>query len=173
MRLGIQTLILGAATSALASDQVILGGGLKETAASTWEAIQEAITGAGDQAQALWDEVTLLAPDAVAAFKQAALAQRPKAASRRPESEWDHVVKGAVVNQLWATQSEEKGASSRSLNAYDLRVKKVNPAALGVDSVKQYSGYLDDNENDKHLFYCEFSSPTFTFPAALGSGIRC
>jgi cathepsin A (carboxypeptidase C) len=36
-----------------------------------------------------------------------------------------------------------------------MRVKKVDPAALGVDKVKQYSGYLDDEEEDKHLFYCE------------------
>jgi cathepsin A (carboxypeptidase C) len=27
---------------------------------------------------------------------------------------------------------------------------------LGVDKVKQYSGYLDDEEEDKHLFYCEY-----------------
>jgi hypothetical protein len=34
-------------------------------------------------------------------------------------------------------------------------VKAVDPSKLGVDpGVKQYSGYLDDNENDKHLFYC-------------------
>ena len=26
----------------------------------------------------------------------------------------------------------------------------------GVDKVKQYSGYLDDDEEDKHLFYCEY-----------------
>jgi L-rhamnose mutarotase len=31
--------------------------------------------------------------------------------------------------------------------------------ALGIDpGVKQYSGYLDDDENDKHLFYCEFET---------------
>jgi len=31
--------------------------------------------------------------------------------------------------------------------------KKVDPSKLGVDTVKQYSGYLDDEKNDKHLFY--------------------
>ena len=31
----------------------------------------------------------------------------------------------------------------------------MDPSSLGVDpDVKQMSGYLDDNENDKHLFYC-------------------
>lgn len=40
------------------------------------------------------------------------------------------------------------------LEAYNLRAKRVDPSKLGVDTVKQYSGYLDDEKNDKHLFYC-------------------
>jgi cathepsin A (carboxypeptidase C) len=44
------------------------------------------------------------------------------------------------------------------LESYNLRAKKVDPKKLGVDSVKQYSGYLDDEANDKHLFYWFFES---------------
>lgn len=161
MRLGTSALLLGAASSAAALDQVVLGGPGpgKAQPANTWEAVQDAITGAGSQAQALWDEVSLLAPDAVAAFKDAAIGRRPKAASKRPDAEWDHVVRGSEVNKLWAAESAGKDADSRVLGSYDMRTKKVNPASLGIDDVKQYSGYLDDNENDKHLFYCESALP--------------
>ena len=155
MRLGTSALLLGAASSAAAFDQVVLGGG-KAQPANMWESVQEAITGAGSQAQALWDEVSLLAPDAVAAFKEAAIGRKPKAASKRPDTEWDHVVRGSEVNKLWAAESAGKAADSRVLSSYDMRAKKVDPSSLGIDDVKQYSGYLDDNENDKHLFYCEY-----------------
>lgn len=40
---------------------------------------------------------------------------------------------------------------------YTLRVKSVNPEKLHVDTVKQYSGYLDVDE-DKHFFYWFFES---------------
>lgn len=158
MRLAPSALLLGAASSALAGDQVVLGGGDKAkpaTPANAWDAIQSAIADAGDQARALWDEVSLLAPDAVAAFEKEALGRRPKAANRRPDAEWDHVVRGAEINRLWAAESADKAKDSKVLGSYDLRARKVDPAALGIDDVKQYSGYLDDNENDKHLFYCE------------------
>merc|ERR1711981_497706 len=36
--------------------------------------------------------------------------------------------------------------------------RAVDPSKLGVDTVKQYSGYLDDEEEDKHLFYWFFES---------------
>jgi cathepsin A (carboxypeptidase C) len=62
------------------------------------------------------------------------------------------------VQSVWVTGAggtKEREIDGK-LEAYDLRVKKVDPSVLGVDpDVKQYSGYLDDNENDKHLFYCE------------------
>lgn len=53
-------------------------------------------------------------------------------------------------------QRQPRGKPDGKLSKYDLRSKAVDPSELGVDpGVKQYSGYLDDNENDKHLFYCE------------------
>jgi cathepsin A (carboxypeptidase C) len=69
--------------------------------------------------------------------------------NRRPDEAWQHVVKGADV------------ASGRSLGEdsiltnFNLRANKVDPASLGVDTVKQISGYLDNEEEDKHLFYCQ------------------
>ncbi|KAK6460884.1 carboxypeptidase Y precursor [Scheffersomyces coipomensis] len=40
---------------------------------------------------------------------------------------------------------------------HKLRVKST-PESLGVDTVKQYSGYLDVEEEDKHFFYWFFES---------------
>lgn len=44
---------------------------------------------------------------------------------------------------------------------YGLRVNRhadSDPASLGVDTVKQWSGYFDLNEEDKHLFFWFFES---------------
>ncbi len=41
---------------------------------------------------------------------------------------------------------------------YQLRVKENNPEILGIDTVKQYTGYIDIAEGDKHLFYWFFES---------------
>lgn len=40
---------------------------------------------------------------------------------------------------------------------YSLRVKEVNPGKLGIDTVKQWSGYLDYDDS-KHFFYWVFES---------------
>lgn len=47
------------------------------------------------------------------------------------------------------------------LSSYSLRVKKnkdTNPSILGVDTVNQWTGYFDINEDDKHLFFWFFES---------------
>ncbi|KAI5284915.1 hypothetical protein KEM54_000962 [Ascosphaera aggregata] len=80
---------------------------------------------------------------------------------RRPDSHWDHVVRGSDIQGIWV--QGEDGHQHREidgkLDTYDLRVKAVDPSILGIDpGIKQYSGYLDDNENDKHLFYWFFES---------------
>ena len=70
---------------------------------------------------------------------------------RRPDSAWEFIVKGADAED----DIEKRGESNSSIAAYNLRGQSVDPSSLGIDKVKQYSGYLDDDENDKHLFYCE------------------
>jgi cathepsin A (carboxypeptidase C) len=81
----------------------------------------------------------------------------PKKHTRRPDSHWDHIVRGQDVQSVWVENAngEKEREIEGNLETYDLRVKKVDPGSLNIDpDVKQYSGYLDDNENDKHLFYC-------------------
>ena len=106
------------------------------------------------QARAAWDEVSSLFPEAM---KQASMLSPPKGHKRRPDSYWDHITRGAGVQDSWVMiQGEDQGSDvTEDLNAHNLRSKKSNPSVLGVDpGVTQYSGYLDDEENDKHLFYC-------------------
>jgi cathepsin A (carboxypeptidase C) len=165
MRLATSIALVGAASAALAAEQHVLGGDKLPTPAAeapsskaqgVWASVQESFENMGADAKALWDEVTLLAPDAVQAFKKIAFSQKPKPATRKPDSTWDYIVKGADVQDMWV---EKEGQRQRMvggrLDSYNLRAKKVDPAKLQVDKVKQYSGYLDDNENDKHLFYCK------------------
>ena len=86
------------------------------------------------------------------------LLSSPKKHTRRPDSHWDHIVRGHDIQSVWVENAngEKEREIEGQLEAYDLRVKKVDPGSLGIDpDVKQYSGYLDDNENDKHLFYCK------------------
>ncbi|KAK6542396.1 hypothetical protein TWF694_006351 [Orbilia ellipsospora] len=45
------------------------------------------------------------------------------------------------------------------MHNYSMRGRVVDPSSTGVDpGVKQYSGYLDDDKNDKHLFFWFFES---------------
>ncbi|KAG2735733.1 hypothetical protein G9P44_001947 [Scheffersomyces stipitis] len=41
---------------------------------------------------------------------------------------------------------------------YSMRIKKTKPESLGLDTVNQYTGYLDVNVLDKHFFYWFFES---------------
>jgi cathepsin A (carboxypeptidase C) len=107
-----------------------------------------------DEARAIWDDVAKMYPEDMA---KASFFSSPKKHTRRPDHEWDHIVRGSDIQNLWVenSQGEKERELGGQLDTYDLRVKKVDPSALQVDpGVKQYSGYLDDNDNDKHLFYC-------------------
>lgn len=155
-------LLLGAASTAVGlQDQKILGGasgfGFDLDAESWIKPLEEKFGEFTSEAKATWDEVAMLAPGAFDAFKKHVIGAKTKPNNRKSDSKWDHVVKGADLQSIRIT--DENGDSRRKiggkLEPYNLRVKKVDPAKLGVDSVKQYSGYLDDEENDKHLFYCE------------------
>ena len=91
-------------------------------------------------------------------MSKASFFSTPKKHTRRPDHEWDHIVRGEAIQDIWVTNAdgEQERELDGKLETYDLRVKKVDPSVLGVDpDVKQYSGYLDDKENDKHLFYCQ------------------
>ena len=117
--------------------------------------LEESLKSLTKEARAVWDEVTMMYPRAM---DQTSFFSLPKKHSRRPDSHWDHITKGADIQSVWV--ENENGEQERDidgkLEAFNLRTKKVDPGSLGVDpGVKQYSGYLDDNENDKHLFYCE------------------
>ncbi|KAG5920335.1 hypothetical protein E4U53_003931 [Claviceps sorghi] len=96
-------------------------------------------------------------PDSAAAAATTVAAAREAKVERLPDSFWDHIVKGS---QLQA-ESQKAGVHKRvegQLNNYQLRARKHDPSELGIDKVKQYSGYLDDETKDKHLFYWFFES---------------
>jgi len=170
MRLTTSALVLGAASSAMAlQDQKVLDGssskqtlslGLDKEFESWASSLKDSFGEITAEAKAVWDEVSLFAPDAVEAFKARAKNIKPKKHSRKADSQWDYLVKGADVQKLWV--KKEDGEAHRAvggkLSNYSLRAKKVDPSQLGVDTVKQFSGYLDDDEKDKHLFYWFFES---------------
>ncbi|KAK2757584.1 hypothetical protein FQN54_004553 [Arachnomyces sp. PD_36] len=162
------TLLIGAAAAAPQQQQVLGLPKLSELSDIPKQGIdllsgplhefEEALKTLSDDARAVWDEVATLFPDAMDAAPFFSL---PKKHTSRPDSKWDHIVRGSDIQSAWV--QNENGEQEREidgkLETYDLRVKKVDPSKLGVDpDVKQYSGYLDDNENDKHLFYWFFES---------------
>lgn len=161
--------LIGAATAAVTPQQFILGNPLKNGAKapaatdgeeSAWSKLigpmAEGMKNMGAEAKAAWDEVSMLFPEQMSA---ASFLSTPKPHTRRPDSHWDHIVKGEDVQAMTINVNGKKEkAIDGHLEDYSLRAKKVDPSKLGVDTVKQYSGYLDDNKNDKHLFYWFFES---------------
>lgn len=169
MKLLASTILLGAASAAVSNQQHVLSAPLKgqnplneaaKPVSDAWKSLQhlaESMKNIPVEAKALWDEVAMLFPEAM---DEANFFSAPKPHTRKPDSTWDYIMKGAEVQSVWIENS--KGEKEREidgkLETYNLRAKKVDPSKLGVDTVKQYSGYLDDEENDKHLFYCELRS---------------
>ncbi|KAL9615194.1 MAG: hypothetical protein Q9167_000401 [Letrouitia subvulpina] len=110
------------------------------------------------EARFIWDQTALMYPEAM---NKASFFSLPKKHTRRPDSAWDHIIKGSDAQRVWV--QNEHGEKERDvdgkLEPYSLRTKKMDPSSLGVDpGVRQYSGYLDDDEDDKHLFYWFFES---------------
>lgn len=177
MKLLASALLAGAATAAVAPQQHVMGMDQQpmkevaaeplietvpetvfETVSSPFNQLKDIMKGLSAEVQAAWDEVAMMFPDDMAA---ASLFSMPKKHTRRPDHEWNHIVRGKSIQDVWVTnaEGEKEREIDGKLDTYDLRVKKVDPSELGVDpGVKQYSGYLDDNENDKHLFYCMYHS---------------
>jgi cathepsin A (carboxypeptidase C) len=162
MKVAASALLVGAATAAIAPPQQILRlpEQLKDSITSdAWtkplHKFEEQLKSLTGEARRVWDEVALMFPES---FDKAALFSTPKPHTRRADHEWDHVVKGADVQAVWVenAQGEKEREIDGKLENYNMRVKKVDPSVLGVDNVTQYSGYLDDEEEDKHLFYCEY-----------------
>lgn len=165
MRLLPATMLVGAATAASPFQQVLSKvkpqqaenqGGFSFS--KPLQQLQDQLQSLSDDARSLWDEVSTSFPEAMG---HNPLFSLPKKHTRRPDSHWDHIVRGEDVQSVWVTG--ENGQREREvdgkLSTYDLRVKATDPSSLGVDpGVKQYTGYLDDNENDKHLFYWFFES---------------
>lgn len=165
MRLLPATLLVGAASAAAPMQQVM--GDLQQQShalvqdgadfmSKPLQKLQDQFKTLSDEARLMWKEVS----DAFPNMDQNPMLSLPKKHTRRPDSHWDSVVRGADVQSVWVegTDGSKHRELDGKLEAYDLRVKKVDPSSLGVDpDVKQYSGYLDDNENDKHLFYCKFN----------------
>merc|ERR1712054_333179 len=170
MRMSSSALVMGAASTALAlqQDQVVLNGpsdqsflDVEAPTLESWASSLEDVFGKmTKEAKGAWDEVSMLMPDAIESIKKQTFGTtKPKPTTRRSDSHWDHVVKGADVQKMGV--NGVKGSQRMvggKLENYNLRTKKVDPSKLKVDDVKQYSGYLDDEEEDKHLFYWFFES---------------
>lgn len=162
MRLLAGCLLVGLATAAsplqyvLKQSKQLSNAWTFDSSAKPLKVLEESFKSLSSEARAAWDEVTALLPEAM---DQLTFFSAPKKHFRRPDKEWDYIVKGVEIERAFV--QNENGEKERELDGdletYHLRGKKVDPSKLGVDpAVKQYSGYLDDNENDKHLFYCEF-----------------
>lgn len=156
MKLLATSLLVGAASAWSSPFQHVLQP--PQEASEAWTKplrnLQESLKSLTGDARAVWDEVAQMFPQEM---DRTTFFSPPKKHSRRPDDFWHHIIKGADVQSVWV--ENENGEKERDvegkLEDYNLRTRKVDPSSLGVDpAVKQYSGYLDDEANDKHLFYC-------------------
>ncbi len=134
-----------------------------EQASDAWarplHKLQDSLGSLTDEAQAVWNEVATKFPEEMA---KTGFLSHSKKHTRRPDHHWDHIIKGADVQSVWIENAngEKERDIDGKLEAFNLRSKKVDPSSLGIDpGVKQYSGYLDDEDEDKHLFYCTCPRP--------------
>ncbi|KAL8656767.1 MAG: hypothetical protein Q9210_000010 [Variospora velana] len=135
---------------------------LPQEASEAWTSplrnLQDSLKSLTADARAVWDEVAQMYP---AEMDRISFFSTPKTHTRRPDEYWHHAIKGADVQSVWVENADGKKERDveGKLEDYNLRTRKVDPSSLGVDpGVKQYSGYLDDEANDKHLFYWFFES---------------
>ena len=152
-------LLLASAAAAFSPQKVLQAPqDWTETWSNQISDLQNTLKSLTSEGRAIWDEVVSVFPDA---FNHTTFFSAPKKHRRRPASHWDFITAG---HGLQATSLEDAGEQGESqidghLSPYTLRTKAVDPSSLGVDEgVKQLAGYLDDDENDKHLFYWFFES---------------
>lgn len=163
-------LVVGAASAAAARQQQVmkdtprhsLKGAIKSAFADLAESDAndyfEKLKAVDANAVEAWDAVASEYPEAMSKVE---LLSRPKAHTRRPDHHWDVILKGADVQKVRTRNDagEDEPELDGKLDTYTLRARSVDPGKLGIDpGVKQYSGYLDDDEDDKHLFYWFFES---------------
>ncbi|AQZ13501.1 PRC1 (YMR297W) [Zygosaccharomyces parabailii] len=86
-----------------------------------------------------WDEIPLRFPSEVSNME---FTTKPRHGTLKHKEDWDFRVQSDDVKN------------------YQLRVNKIkDPKILGIDpDVKQYTGYLDVEEEDKHFFFWMFES---------------
>ena len=152
-------MLFGAASAAAAPQQQVLKAPSSiADMASSWSQpfhdLEKSLKSLTGETRQLWDEMAMMFPES---FDKSSFFSSPKPHTRKADSQWDYIMRGEEVQNVWVTnaQGDKERDVGGKLETYNLRTKKVDPGSLGVDSVKQYSGYLDDEENDKHLFYCE------------------
>lgn len=94
-----------------------------------------------DELKTVWDEIPLRFPSEMSQL-QFETKSKPHNIKKKDASAWDFVVQ------------------SQDVESYQLRVNKIkDPKKLGIDpDVKQFSGYLDVEEDDKHFFFMAFES---------------
>ncbi|KAL9586049.1 MAG: hypothetical protein Q9212_001139 [Teloschistes hypoglaucus] len=161
MKLLATSLLVGAASAWSTPFQHVLQPP-QEAASDSWTKplhnLQESLKSLTGEARAIWDEVYQMFPNEM---DRASFFSTPKKHSRRPDDHWHHITKGADIQsvRLENADGEKEREIEGPLEDFTLRTKKVDPGSLGIDpGVRQYSGYLDDAANDKHLFYWFFES---------------
>ena len=168
MKVFTSALLVGAATAAVPQQQPLQAPEAVREAfkaasdkTSSWtkplENLQHELKHLTQEARTVWDEVAMMYPESMS---QASFFSTPKPHARKQDSHWDFHTSGKEINSLWVTNEngEQEREIDGNLEAFGLRTKKVDPGSLDVDKVKQYSGYLDNDEDDKHLFYWFFES---------------
>jgi cathepsin A (carboxypeptidase C) len=135
--------------------------------------IQEQLSALGGEhtAEAItaWNRIAELYPEDTISAVQALLNKsKPKSGVKKiPDNKWDYVVEGNdVVSALGS-----KIGGHEKLKGTKLRIKKPN--GLGIDKdIKQYSGYLDVDDDDKHFFFCKYHFPRTSTEQSLTSIIQ-